>query len=100
MVDAMKSARATVTLYPDPSRHFALPADGSPSLIYVFSPERQFGARAYSASGQDFTPGSSQSDVRLEFWAEDEWTDAIQPGAAFSIWYGGDVGTGVIEEIL
>jgi hypothetical protein len=96
----MKSALASLTFDPDDSRHFKLPADGSPSLLYVFTPERKLGARAHSAVGQDFTPGSAQTRVRLDFWADNEWTDVVQPGATFTIWYGGDVGHGVIDEII
>jgi hypothetical protein len=95
----MKSALASLRFETDDSHHFRLPADGSPSLLYVFTPEVKLGARAYSSTGQDFVPGSSQSGVRLDFWADDEWTDVVRPGARFTIWYGGDVGDGVIENI-
>lgn len=96
----VKTALASLTFEPDPSRHFRLPAEGSPSLIYDFGPDNKLGARAYSASGQDFEPGSTQSNVRLDFWADDPWTDVVVPGATFAIWYGGDVGHGVIEQVL
>lgn len=96
----MRSAIARLTFAADASRHFKLPADGSPSLLYVFGPDHTMGARAYSATGQAFEPGSSQSDVRLDFWADDPWADVVQPGAAFTIWYGGDVGHGVVEAII
>jgi hypothetical protein len=96
----MRSAIVRLTFAADASRHFKLPADGSPSLLYVFGPDHMLGARAYSATGQDFEPSSSQSDVRLDFWADEPWTDVVQPGAAFTIWYGGDVGHGVVEAIV
>ena len=95
----MRSAIASLTFAADASRRFKLPADGSPSLVYVFGPDHLLGARAYSAIGKDFEPGSSQSDVRLDFWADDPWTDVVEPGATFTIWYGGDVGHGVVEAL-
>lgn len=96
----MKSALARLTFHPTASHHFQLPANGSPSLLYVFTPDRKLGARAYSAVGQDFFAGSTQAQVRLDFWADSEWTDVVQPGAIFTIWYGGDVGAGVIDEVI
>ena len=92
----MRSAIASLTFAADGSRHFKLPANGSPSLLYVFGPDHTLGARAYSAIGKDFEPGSSQSDVRLDFWADDPWTGVVEPGATFTIWYGADVGHGVV----
>lgn len=96
----MRSAIASLTLAADVSRHYKLPADGSPSMLYVFGSDHILGARAYSTSGQDFEPGSSQSGVRLDFWADDPWTDVVEPGATFTIWYGGDIGGGVIEALV
>lgn len=57
------------------------------------------GARAYSADGRDLSPGTSHTDLRLNFWAEEPWTDVVTPGAAFVVWYGGDVDHGVIERV-
>ena len=37
--------------------------------------------------------------LRLDFWADDPWTDAAEPGATFTIWYGGDVGHGVVDAL-
>lgn len=95
----MRSVIASLTFGADGSRHFKLPADGSPSLLYVFGSDHKFGARAFSAIEMDFEPGSSQSGVRLDFWADDPWTDVVEPGATFTIWYGGDVGHGVVEAL-
>jgi hypothetical protein len=81
----MRSALATLTIDPDDSRQFRLPAEGTPSLLYVFGPDRQLGARATSASGKKFAPGFAETGVRLDFWAEDEWTDVVVPGANFTI---------------
>ncbi|KRF24804.1 hypothetical protein [Phycicoccus sp. Soil803] len=96
----MRSGLASLTFVADESRQYKLPADGTPSLVYVFGPDHTLGARAYSAVGQDFEPGSSQSHVRLDFWADDPWTDEVEPGASFKIWYGGDIGHGVVEAVI
>lgn len=69
-------------------------------MIFVFGQDRQLGARAYDESGDDFAPGTSHSNVRLDFWAEDEWTDVVQVGAEFVIWYGGDIGRGTIDAVI
>ena len=95
----MRSAIASLVLDADVSGHYRLPAGGTSSLLFVFDGGHKLGARVYSASGEDFEPGSSQSRVRLEFWADDPWTDVVKPGATFTIWYGGDVGHGEIIEI-
>lgn len=84
----------------DGTRHFRLPADGTPSLVFVFRQDRQLGARAYSETGEDFVPGTSQENVRLEFWADEDWTDVVATGAEFVIWYGGDVGRGAITHVM
>lgn len=89
-------ATAEVEFDADPERHYDLPADGTPSLLYVFGPDRRLGARAYSRDGRTFTPGTRHGEVQLHFWADDEWTDVVVPGASFVVWYGGDVGRGVI----
>lgn len=49
--------------------------------------------------GKDFEPGSFQPDLRLDFWADDPWTEVVEPGGTFTIWYGGDVGHGVVEAL-
>jgi hypothetical protein len=36
----------------------------------------------------------------FDFWADDPWTDVVEPGATFTIWYGGDVGRGEVEAII
>jgi hypothetical protein len=96
----VKSARATLLLDQDDSRHFRLPASGTPSLIFVFREDRQLGARAYSETRDDFAPGTSQENVRLDFWADDDWTDVVVTGAEFVVWYGGDVGRGTITHVM
>ena len=95
----MKSVEALVELDEDSSRYYCLPADGTPSLLYVFGREQKLGARAYCDDGCDFAPGTSHERVRLDFWADDEWTDVVVPGAAFTIWYGSDVGRGVVRTL-
>jgi len=76
---------------------FRLPGSGSRSLLYVFA-GAQVGAHAKSADGEDFTPGSSHSGVRLTFW-DPAARDCVRPGP-FDIWYGGIVGHGHLEEVL
>lgn len=88
----VQSANATVELDANPGRHYDLPADGTPSLLFVFGPEVKLGARAYSSDGRSFAPGTTHREVRLDFWADDKWTDVVRPGASFVVWYGGDVG--------
>lgn len=84
----------------DETRHYNFPSNGTPSMIFVFSQERQLGAWAYDDADAPFAPGTSHANVRLDFWADDEWTDVVQPGAEFVIWYGGDIGRGTIEAVL
>ena len=95
----MKSVEALVELDADPTRHYRLPAAGTPSLLYVFGPDQKLGARAYCGNGEDFAPGTRHEQVRLDFWADDEWTDVVVPGATFIIWYGSDVGRGVVKSL-
>jgi hypothetical protein len=44
-----------------------LPANGTPSLLYVFNPDRTLGARACSNDGRTFAPGTRHYEVPLEF---------------------------------
>lgn len=93
----MKSVVASMQLDDLPGRAFAIPATRNVSFIYVFErQEVQLGALAVSPAGTDFAPGSVHQEVLLDFWADDEWTEIVQPGAAFTVWYGGEIGRGVI----
>ena len=80
-----------------PERAFRLPANRNVSFLYAFSGQSmKLGAMAVSPSGTDFAPGTSHAGVHLDFWADDEWTEIVQPGRTFTIWYGGDVGRGLV----
>jgi hypothetical protein len=92
------TAIARLDLDPLDDRHYALPGTGSPSLIYVFSPDEQIGARARNADGRDLIPGSSHASLRLDFWAPVA-EEIVRVGRHFDVWYGGTVGRGVIESI-
>ena len=54
------------------------------------------GAIATSADGTDFAPGRSFTDVRLEFWT-DEARAVASAGGRVTVWYGGDIGKGVVR---
>lgn len=95
----MRTALATLTFAPDPTRRYKTPADRTVSFIYDFGVEMKLGALIVSSTGQDFEPGSTQTAVRMEFWADDPWTDVVVPGATFKIWYGGDIGHGIIDAL-
>lgn len=95
----MRTALATLTFFADPSRKYKTPADRTVSFIFDFSTETKLGALISSSIGQDFEPGTSQTSVRMEFWADDPWTDVVEPGASFTIWYGSDIGRGVIDAL-
>jgi len=56
-----------------------------------------FGAVATASDSRDFEPGQSFADVRLWFWVDAEARAAIEPGARFVVWYGGDIGEGVVR---
>ena len=79
-------------------RHFRLPGDGTPSLIYVFGEDEQIGALASTADGRDLTPDTSHGSVRLDFWAP-QAKDIVRAGRAFEIWYGGTVGRGSVDSV-
>jgi hypothetical protein len=79
-------------------RHYRLPGDGSPSLIYVFGEDEQIGARAYTTDGRDLTPGSIHESLRLDFWAP-EAVEIVLAGRPFAVWYGGIVGRGSVDAV-
>jgi hypothetical protein len=77
------------------------------SLLYRFHSDAEddvlLGANAADPDGDDFTPGGTYSGVTLQFWAVeagDETTAWLQPGAEFTVWYGGDIGSGVVTGVL
>ena len=56
-----------------------------------------FGGVPSASDGRDFEPGESFAGVRLWFWMDTEALAAIEPGARFVVWYGGDIGDGVVR---
>jgi hypothetical protein len=93
----MKSVVASMELFDLADRRYCIPASRNVSFIYDFGgPSDGLGALAVSPSGVDFAPGSVHDLVHLDFWAEEPWTDIVQPGLAFTVWYGGDVGRGLV----
>ena len=95
----MRTALASLTFFAEPSRTYKTPADRTVSFIYDFGNEVKLGALIRSSVGQDFRQGTAQTSVHMEFWADDPWTDVVEPDATFTIWYGGDIGTGVIDAL-
>ena len=72
--------------------------NGSRSLLYRFKagqPEELIaGATLEIREGSEILPGRDYEGV-LNFWAE-EIGPLLQPGEPFVVWYGGDVGRGVV----
>jgi hypothetical protein len=93
----MKRVVARMELVAIPDRQYRISAQRNVSFIYSFSgQDMKLGALAVSPAGVDFAPGTTQDEVQLDFWADDEWTTVVQPGSTFVVWYGGDVGSGVV----
>ena len=90
-------ALANVVLWKS-EKAFSLPADETPSMLFRFGgPEGVLiGARATDPAGVRFAPGTEHRDVRLEFWADEAAKEIVAVGAAFDVWYGGDIGSGRI----
>ncbi len=60
--------------------------------------ELLFGGEAIDADSSDFVPGGSHAGVRLTLWID--LPEHVPPkGAPFVVWYGGDIGDGVVHEI-
>ena len=57
------------------------------------------GAMAATAHQRDLVPGSTHPEVSLDFWAADA-SDIVHAGDHFVVWYGGDVGDGVVSDGL
>jgi hypothetical protein len=83
----------------DSTRAFRLPGADTPSMLFRFEDAEGrplLGVRASTGSG-DFEPGARFESVRLWFWADEAARSVVVPGARFVVWYGGDVGEGVIR---
>jgi hypothetical protein len=81
-------------------RRFRLPGGGSRSLLYRFSePAILIGAQAVTADGRDLAPGTNHQGVVLAPWAEVPEVYEVAAGSRFSVWYGGDVGEGIVTAV-
>ncbi|MFM9920110.1 hypothetical protein VLI63_11220 [Lacisediminihabitans sp. H27-G8] len=57
--------------------------------------ETSVGAVIESESGEMLPPGLQDTKVSIKYWADDA-RDLFFTGAGFTIWYGRDVGEGLI----
>jgi hypothetical protein len=99
--EATIRALARMTLWPrEPNtKRYRLPGEGNRSFLYRFGqPDAMHAAVAMTVDGADFVPGGSYS-VTLDFWHDDTARAAIRAGDAFTVWYGGDIGTGEITAL-
>jgi hypothetical protein len=77
---------------------------GTLSLLLVFpslehaAEEVQIGAVIDVIDGPALVPGRDEVPVVIRFWA-DEAAVYATPGAAFTLWYGGTVGNGVVTRV-
>ena len=89
---------AQIKLWPS-DRRFRLPATETPSMLYRFSEDdTMIGGRSTSASGTPFAPGTDHM-VTIDFWAEDFARAMVREGGRFVIWYGEDIGEGVVNAV-
>jgi hypothetical protein len=78
---------------------------GTRSLLLAFAPlEREgedvkVGAVIDVIGGPALVPGATELPVVIRFWA-DEAAVYATPGAAFTLWYGRAVGTGVVTRVV
>jgi hypothetical protein len=56
------------------------------------------GGRATALTGGDFAPGT-EHDARVDFWADEVARVVVKTGETFTVWYGGDIGEGVVESV-
>ncbi len=84
--------------------HSPMPT-GTRSLLLAFAPlEREgedvmVGAVIDVIGGPVLVPGTAELPVIIRFWA-DEAAVCATPGAAFTLWYGRAVGTGVVTRVV
>lgn len=78
---------------------------GTRSLMLVFpsledpAGEVKIGSVIDAIGGPALIPGTVEVPVTVRFWA-DEAAVYATPGAAFTLWYGRAVGTGVVTRIV
>ncbi|MCA1843462.1 MAG: hypothetical protein LC792_09830 [Actinobacteria bacterium] len=56
------------------------------------------GGRATTLAGSDFAPGTDH-EARIDFWADDVAREIVRPGEGFTVWYAGDIGSGMVEAV-
>jgi hypothetical protein len=88
-------ALASLTLDEMPNRAYRLPAS-TRSLLFVFD-GTQLGALADSTD--EFAPGTTHDEVRLQFWSQADARALVRPGDHFAVWYGGTVGRGRVTSV-
>ncbi len=56
------------------------------------------GGRVTAVTGGDFAPGTDH-DARIDFWAEEAAQGIVKAGEPFTVWYGADIGDGVVVSV-
>jgi hypothetical protein len=81
-------------------RRYRLPGTGSRSMLFRFDEiegQPMFGAAATASDGRDFRawtelrprPSLAPGDVEAH--------PTVEPGTRFVVWYGGDIGEGIVR---
>jgi hypothetical protein len=81
-------------------RRYRLPGTGSRSMLFRFDEiegQPMFGAVATASDGRDFEPGRSFAGVHLWLWGDVEAHLTVEPGTRLVVWYGGDIGEGIVR---
>ncbi|SRR6266446_5698264 len=105
MIGGKPVVEARVGLLPAESGglHDPMPT-GTRSLMLVFpsledpASEVKIGAVIEVIGGPALVPGTEEVPVIMRFWA-DEAAVYATPGAAFTLWYGRPVGTGMVTRV-
>jgi len=88
-----------LVLWPS-DRRFRCPGSGCRSFLYRFeTAESMLGAHAVTADGHDLAPGTEHQGAVLAPWAEIAQVFEVAVGDRFIIWYGGDVGEGIVTAV-
>ena len=62
-------------------------------------PEQMFGVVITNPAGTEFVPGVDVPAATFDPWADPNDLPQIEPGLSFTLWYGGDVGTGTVRTV-
>jgi hypothetical protein len=89
---------ADLTLWPS-DRDYRLPGSGTRSMLFRFEADDSdnWAGWAMSRGGLDFAPRTVHA-ATIEFW-EEAPPNLVYEGAAFAVWYGGDIGAGRVTAI-